>query len=316
VTASGLRRGRARSGGWHPHLQDGRFSHAAVAVLAAAKAVVRSEVAYAAVHRQEVWVNLTALQRHLQTRDCYIERVAAPPATWRVTVMVDASVARMGPICYIDAMKYETALDIIGDDALFETGLLLAGVKDPRALQRQLPRWVRSGKLLKLRRGLYAVPAPHRTRPPDPFEVSNRLVRPSFVSMESALHFHEVIPDVPFGVTAVTTGRTGTHDTTLGTYVYHHVGPFRFWGFDEREIAPGRRAYVATPERALLDLLYARRGSEEPAYLRQLRLQNLERLDSARLDEMARRFGVERVRRAARAVRDMTVGETLGWVTL
>ncbi|MBA4370960.1 MAG: hypothetical protein C0418_05205 [Coriobacteriaceae bacterium] len=213
-------------------------------------------------------------------------------------------------------MNYQAVLEIIGDDALFETGLLLAGARDARAIQRQLSRWVRSGRLIKLRRGLYVVPAPHRTRSPDLFEVSNRLVRPSFVSMESALHFHELIPDVPFGVTAVTTGRTGTHDTPLGTYIYHHIGPSRFWGFDEREIAPGRRAYVATPERALLDLLYARRGSDEPAYLRQLRLQNLDHLDGALLDEMARRFGVAKLGRAVGAIQDMARDDAQGWVTL
>jgi predicted transcriptional regulator of viral defense system len=219
-------------------------------------------------------------------------------------------------MCYIDAMKYEEALEIIGDDALFETELLFAGVRDHQAIQRQLSRWVRSGRLVKVRRGLYAVPAPHRTKPPDPFEVSNRLVRPSFVSMESALHFHELIPDVPFAVTAVTTGRTGTHDTPLGTYVYHHVGPSRFWGFEEVEIAPGRRVYVATPERALIDLLYARRGSDRPAYLRQLRLQNLDRLDTALLQDMARRFGVEKVARAATGILDVARDDAQGWVTM
>jgi predicted transcriptional regulator of viral defense system len=213
-------------------------------------------------------------------------------------------------------MKYEQALEIIGDDALFETELLFAGVRDHQAIQRQLSRWVRSGRLAKVRRGLYAVPAPHRTRPPDPFVVSNRLVRPSFVSMESALHFRELIPDVPFAVTAVTTGRTGTHDTPFGTYVYHHVGPSRFWGFEEAEIAPGRRAYVATPERALIDLLYARRGSDRPAYLRQLRLQNLDRLDPALLQDMARRFGVEKVARAATGILDVARDDAQGWVTL
>ena len=213
-------------------------------------------------------------------------------------------------------MKYQTLLEIIGDEALFETELLFAGVRDRQAIQRQLSRWVRSGRLIKVRRGLYAVPAPYRTRSPDPFEVSNRLVRPSFVSMESALHFHELIPDVPFGVTAVTTGRTGTHDTPLGTYVYRHIGPSRFWGFDEREIAPGRRVYVATPERALLDLLYARRRSDEPAYLRQLRLQNLDRLDGAVLGEMARRFGIGKVQRAVDEIQDMAHDDAHGWVTL
>ena len=48
----------------------------------------------------------------------------------------------MRHICYIDAMKYEEALEIIGDDALFETELLFAGVRDPQSVQRQLPRQV------------------------------------------------------------------------------------------------------------------------------------------------------------------------------
>ncbi|MDZ4168032.1 MAG: hypothetical protein U1E26_00055 [Coriobacteriia bacterium] len=213
-------------------------------------------------------------------------------------------------------MKYHQLLEIIGGDSLFETELLLAGVRDPQALQRQLSRWVRSEKLIKLRRGLYVVPAPHRVRPPDPFEVSNRLVRPSFVSMESALHIYEMIPDVPFGVTAVTTGRTGTHRTPMGTYVYHHVGPTRFWGFEEREIAPGRRAYLATPERALLDLLYLSPGSDSPAYLRQLRLQNMDRLDAELLERMTERFAVPKVIRAVGTIRDMARDDADGWVTL
>jgi hypothetical protein len=114
----------------------------------------------------------------------------------------------------------------------------------------------------------------------------------------------------------VTTGRAGTHDTPLGTYIYHHIGPSRFWGFDEREVAPGRRVYVATPERALLDLLYLRRGSDQPAYLRQLRLQNLHRIDSGLLDGLARRFGVAKVIRAARAIQDVAREDSLGWVSV
>jgi len=214
-------------------------------------------------------------------------------------------------------MKYEELLEIVGRDALFETGLLMAGVVDPAALQRQLSRWVKAGRLVKLRRGLYSVASPHRTTTPDPFVVSNRLVRPSYVSLESALHYHELIPDVPFAVTAVTTGRTGVHDTPRGRFVFHHIRTDRLWGAQEIKSAVGQRgAWVARPEKALIDLLYLNPASDDPAYLRQLRLQNTERLDSRVLADMAARFGSPKVSRAIETVASLMREDAEGWVVL
>ena len=51
-------------------------------------------------------------------------------------------------------MKFERLLTLVGEQPLFETGLLLAGDVDPAHVQRQLSRWVRSGRIRQLRRGL------------------------------------------------------------------------------------------------------------------------------------------------------------------
>ena len=45
----------------------------------------------------------------------------------------------------------------------------------------------------------------------------------------------------------------------------------------------------ATPEKALLDLVHLTPGADSPAYLRELRLQNLERLDLGELRRLRRR---------------------------
>jgi hypothetical protein len=42
---------------------------------------------------------------------------------------------------------------------------------------------------------------------------------------------------------------------------------------------PEHQALVATPEKALLDLVYLQPGGDQPAYLRELCLQYLEQLD-------------------------------------
>lgn len=64
------------------------------------------------------------------------------------------------------------------------------------------------------------------------------------------------------------------------------------------EVAPGQHAFIAFPERALLDLLYLQPARSLDVYLQELRLQNLERLDPRRLQEFAERSETDKLRRA------------------
>ena len=91
-------------------------------------------------------------------------------------------------------MKYGELAKILGEEPLFETSLLLAGSVDPRDVRRQLSRWTKSGRIHKLKRGLYALAPPFRKVRAHPFLVANRLVRPSYVSCQSALAYAGIIP--------------------------------------------------------------------------------------------------------------------------
>ena len=42
-------------------------------------------------------------------------------------------------------MRFEELAEIVADEPVFETGLLLAGAVDPADLRRQLSRWTSSG---------------------------------------------------------------------------------------------------------------------------------------------------------------------------
>jgi len=193
-------------------------------------------------------------------------------------------------------------LDIVGDEALFETGLLLAGDVDPNHVRRQLSRWTAAGRLLQLRRGLYALAPPYQKVNPHPFLVANRLVQASYVSLHSALAHYDLIPEHVPAVTSVTTGRPGVRQTPLGRYEFRHVKTSWLHGYRLLALGQRQQAFVATPEKALLDLVYLEPGGETPAYLEGLRLQNLDRLDLAALEQMARESGSPRLQRAAAAV--------------
>jgi|SRR5579859_6122569 len=199
-------------------------------------------------------------------------------------------------------MDFTKLLEIVGDEPVFETGLLLAGKVDPADIRRQLSRWTRAGRLYQLRRGLYALAPPFQKVVPEPFLIANRLVRASYVSCQSALSYYSLIPEYVPVTTSVTTLRPGRWDTPLGSFLVHHIMLDFLRGYRLLELGNGQQAFVATPEKALLDLVHLTPGGDAPAYLTELRLQNLDRLNLDELHHQADLANSPRLRRAARFV--------------
>jgi hypothetical protein len=86
-----------------------------------------------------------------------------------------------------------------------------------------------------------------------------------------------------------------------GDFWFRHVKPSWFFGYRELSVA-GARARVATPEKALLDLVYLSPGEFTAERIEGLRLQDLERLDLAELWRIAEASGSPRLHRAAERV--------------
>ncbi|MGH8202754.1 MAG: type IV toxin-antitoxin system AbiEi family antitoxin domain-containing protein [Steroidobacteraceae bacterium] len=80
---------------------------------------------------------------------------------------------------------------------------------------------------------------------------------PAYVSLQSALFHHGLIEQVPSVIYAVTPARPRRLQTPMGTISFHRIPPELFMGF---ELLPRSDAKVATPEKALFDLLYLAPG--------------------------------------------------------
>ena len=205
-------------------------------------------------------------------------------------------------------MNFAELADIVVDEPLFETGLLLVGTVDPAAVRRQLSRWTRSGRIRQLRRGLYTLAPPWEKRRPHPFLVANRLVRGSYVSGLSALAFAHAIPEYVAEVTNATPGRPHLRPTPLGRFSFRHLKPGMMFGYRHVDLGHGQRAFVAEPEKALLDLIHLQPGGDDAAYLRELRL-NYDAIRLDRLDSLAARCALPKLTRAARRIRDLASAE-------
>lgn len=213
-------------------------------------------------------------------------------------------------------MEFERLLEIVGDEPVFDTGLLLAGDVVPAAARRQLSRWTKVGRLYQLRRGLYALAPPFQKIKPHPFLIANRMVRASYVSCQSALAYYDLIPEHAPVTTSVTTARPVSWDTPVGAYEFRHIKTDLFHGYRLIELNRGQRAFVASPEKALLDLVYLQPGGDAPDYLRELRLQNLNRLDLDALQRQADLAHSPKLRRAAALVAQLVHSEALKYEAL
>ncbi len=213
-------------------------------------------------------------------------------------------------------MEFTRLVAIAGDEPVFETSLLLAGDVNPSEVQRQLSRWTAGGRLYQLRRGLYALAPPFQKIKPHPFLIANRLVRGSYVSCQSALAFYGLIPEYVPVITSVTPGRPARWETPLGVFEFRHLKTDLRRGYRLSEVSAGQQAFVATPEKALLDLIYLQPNGDSPAYLQELRLQNLEQLHLEALQHQATLAQSPKLRRAVQIVSALARAETREYETL
>jgi predicted transcriptional regulator of viral defense system len=202
-------------------------------------------------------------------------------------------------------MEYSRLIKIVGDEPVFETGLLLSGDVDPNHIRRQLTRWTKAGRLYQLRRGLYALAPPYQKRSPHPFSVANSMVRGSYISCQSALAHYGLIPEHVPTIVSVGSSRPRRWDTPLGSFLFRHVHRKYLAGYRILDLGRGQEALVAWPEKALLDLIYLTPGGDSESYIRSLRLQNIDELDLRRLYRHAEAFAKPKLMRAVDAITEI-----------
>lgn len=194
-------------------------------------------------------------------------------------------------------MKFVSFLEKVSDLPVFTVRFLSAG-ENLAQIRLQINRWVNDGKIIRLHKGLYTLAEPYRKVASEPFSIANSLKRASYVSLHSALSGYTMIPEFVPAVTSITTGRPQTIETPLGRFEFRHVSKKYFWGYQQVELKFGQTAFIACPEKALLDLIYLTPGGDEIAFIEELRLQNFEQINRAVLHEFAGRFRSPKLNRA------------------
>lgn len=178
--------------------------------------------------------------------------------------------------------------------------------KTDNARYAAVKRAMKAGQLLRVRRGLYLIASKIRSCAPDKYALAAVIYQPSAVSLESALSYHGWIPEAVYTTTCVSPKRAQDFKTPLGVFSYKHVPPQGFYdGIVRHETALGI-TMVATPWRALADLMFTRHISwpSLSALLDDMRIdeQPVIASDDLVLAHLAERYPSIRVRKALQSI--------------
>lgn len=131
---------------------------------------------------------------------------------------------------------------------------------DISAISKKLSKMENDGALLRLKRGLYVVSPEISGCPLSTGLISNDIYFPSYISRHTALRYYGLIPEAVFTVQAMTVKHSRRFVNSVGRFEYTHISREAFPIGLTRTTEGGVRFIIATPEKALCDLIASTSG--------------------------------------------------------
>jgi predicted transcriptional regulator of viral defense system len=124
----------------------------------------------------------------------------------------------------------------------------------PDSSPNNLTRWQQKGLIVKLRQGFYVFQET-LLQPNFAFFLSNFIYKPSYISLHTALAFYGIIPEAVTQITAVSSLKTADFQNCVAQFTYQTIKSDLFFGYEQKPLGD-RTICIASPEKAILDLLY------------------------------------------------------------
>jgi hypothetical protein len=191
----------------------------------------------------------------------------------------------------------------------------LSGYANPREKVTSL---LRNGSIIRVKKGLYVFGDTLRKRPFSRELLANLAYGPSFLSMDYALAYHNLIPERVEALTSTTPKRSRRFDTPVGSFIYRQA-PHGYYHLGMDRVEEGDIAFlIAVPEKALADKVLDDRGhplrtqTGAAEYLfDNLRIERADfmQMDPSLLAEMAEAARSRKIEACAKLLRRMKAGQ-------
>jgi len=149
-------------------------------------------------------------------------------------------------------MNYIKLRDSFKDFTIFSLHDILQ--VDPSFHRRRLNDWQNKGYIKKVIKEFYIF-SDLALNENVLFEIANRIYKPSYISLETALSYYDLIPESAYGITSVSTRRTYKFITSIAECNYKTIRPILYSGYFFQSY--NKKAFkIAQPEKAILDYFY------------------------------------------------------------
>ncbi|MBI3533883.1 MAG: type IV toxin-antitoxin system AbiEi family antitoxin domain-containing protein [Deltaproteobacteria bacterium] len=197
-------------------------------------------------------------------------------------------------------------LEQIPDDVFTDTELIHILSDSAASRYNRIKRAIAKGEIIQIRRGLYCLGKRYQKKGVYPYELAQKIYAPSYISLESALSYHDLIPEAVYTITSASTRRSCQFKTSLGVYSYQKVPMQTFFTGVERIKHETHFFLMASPLKALCDYVFTRRLDWKdctPLY-KSLRIEtdNL-KFKKEDINELINAYPSHRVRRFLKAIR-------------
>jgi predicted transcriptional regulator of viral defense system len=167
---------------------------------------------------------------------------------------------------------------------------------DPAFHRRRLNEWQDKGYIKKIIRGYYLF-SDIGVDEEILFKISNQIYYPSYVSLESAFSYYNLIPETIYGITAISTQKTYHFNTTLGEFSFRSIKPQLFFGY---RLIKNKNYFVkiASIEKALLDYFYLHPNLQTASDFDSLRINQevlIEQVNEKKLNEHLGKYNQKRL---------------------
>jgi len=126
---------------------------------------------------------------------------------------------------------------------------------DSNFYHSRLYEWQQKGYIKKIVKGYYIF-SDTAVNDISLYHIANRIYAPSYISLEIALSYYNLLPETVYSVTSVSTKRTYKFSTPIGEFIYRSLKPGLFFGYQIVRENNNIAYKIADPEKALLDYLY------------------------------------------------------------
>jgi hypothetical protein len=125
----------------------------------------------------------------------------------------------------------------------------------------KIHQMLNQGVLSAIRKGLYIAGPALMVGKPEPFLLANHIMGPSCVSLDSALAYHQLIPERVYQITSVTPKASRNFNTPEGLFSYTRLPlPYYSFGIQQVSLTAQQTVMMVMPEKALCDKIITTSG--------------------------------------------------------